>query len=65
LEYNGMYLLWPYVRAYTATLTGLSGFPTPTIVTMNVPKPPVIPSEHAEGEQECNEASPAPPRAEA
>jgi preprotein translocase subunit SecB len=71
LEYNGMYLLWPYLRAHTATLTGLSGFPALTIVTMNVPKPPVIPSDEAEVETAANrneardtEASPAPPPAD-
>lgn len=71
LEYNGMYLLWPYLRAYTATITGLSGFPALTIVTMNVPKAPVIPSDEPEAEtpanqseQEGAEPSPAPPQAE-
>ena len=52
LEYNGMYLLWPYLRAYTATITGLSVFPALTIFTMNVPKPPVIPPPAADANQQ-------------
>jgi hypothetical protein len=43
LEYNGMYLLWPYVRAHIAAVTALSRLPTLTIYTMNTPNPPVIP----------------------
>jgi preprotein translocase subunit SecB len=49
LEYNGMYLLWPYLRSYIATITGFSHLPALTIYTMNVPKPPVIPEADAVG----------------
>lgn len=61
LEYNGMYLLWPYLRAYVNTITGLSHLPGLTIYTMNVPKPPVIPPpEAAESDIEAKaEAAPA------
>jgi hypothetical protein len=52
-----MYLLWPYLRTYTATLTGLSIFPRLTIYTMNVPKPPVIPApEDADDSGEAQDA---------
>jgi hypothetical protein len=43
LDYNGMYLMWPYLRSYVAAITGMSHLPALTIYTMNVPKPPVIP----------------------
>lgn len=45
LEYNGMYLMWPYMRAYIATLTSMSALPQLTIYTMNVPTPPVLDSD--------------------
>ena len=42
LQYNGMYLLWPYVRSHITTVTALSWLPPLIIGTMNVPTPPVI-----------------------
>jgi preprotein translocase subunit SecB len=51
LDYNAMYLLWPYLRAHIATVTSASRLPTLTIYTMNVPNPPVIPSEDDTSEQ--------------
>lgn len=41
LDYNGVYLLWPYLRTYISTITGLSTLPPLTIYTMRVPNPPV------------------------
>jgi preprotein translocase subunit SecB len=49
LEYNGMYLLWPYLRSHIAAVTAMSRLPTLTIYTMNTPKPPVIPQPEIEG----------------
>lgn len=57
LEYNGMYLLWPYLRSHIATVTGMSELPTLTIYTMNVPKPPVIPAEEQDEQQEQEPAA--------
>ena len=48
LEYNGMYLMWPFLRAYVSTITAFSKHPKLMIYTMNVPKPPVIKSETTE-----------------
>ena len=42
LEYNGMYLLWPYVRSYISSVTGLSGLPSLMIYTLRVPDPPAL-----------------------
>jgi hypothetical protein len=50
LEYNGMYLMWPYLRSYVAIITGMSHLPSLTIYTMNVPKPPVITSAEPDAE---------------
>jgi preprotein translocase subunit SecB len=40
LEWNGVYLLWPYARAYIGALTSASLFPPLTIHTLRVPDPP-------------------------
>lgn len=48
LQYNGMYLLWPYVRSYITGLTAQSWFPALMIGTMNVPTPPEIPADEEE-----------------
>lgn len=40
LEWNGVYLLWPYIRSYVAMLTSMSPRPTLTIYTLRVPDPP-------------------------
>jgi hypothetical protein len=40
LEWNGVYLVWPYVRSYIASITGMSSLPALTIYTMRVPDPP-------------------------
>ena len=40
LEYNGQWLLWPYVRNYIAMLTGMTNVPPLTIETLRVPDPP-------------------------
>lgn len=45
LDYNAMYLLWPYLRGYISTVTGFSTFPPLTIYTMQVPEPPDLESE--------------------
>jgi len=50
LEYNGMYLLWPYLRSYVTMITAATHFPALTIYTMNVPQPPVIPPKDVEAE---------------
>jgi hypothetical protein len=39
LEFNGPYLLWPYVRTYISSITNLSRLPPLTIYTMTVPRP--------------------------
>jgi hypothetical protein len=40
LEWNGAYLLWPYLRAQVAAITGASSVETMTLYTMRVPEPP-------------------------
>jgi len=40
LEWNGVYLLWPYLRSYVAQITGASSLPPLTIYTMKVPQAP-------------------------
>jgi preprotein translocase subunit SecB len=40
LEWNGVYLLWPYARAYITALTSTSPYPPLTINTLRVPDPP-------------------------
>jgi preprotein translocase subunit SecB len=40
LEWNGVYLLWPYLRACVAQITTISSLPTLTIYTLRVPDPP-------------------------
>ena len=40
LEWNGVYLLWPYARAYITALTSASLYPPLTIHTLRVPDPP-------------------------
>lgn len=45
LDYNGEYLLWPYARAYVATITGLGRFPKLTVETLQVPQLPELESE--------------------
>jgi hypothetical protein len=42
LDYNGRYLLWPYVRNYIAMVTGMTNLPALTIVTERVPDPPAL-----------------------
>ena len=39
LKFNGTYLLWPYARAFIATLTSLAGMPPLQLMTLNVPRP--------------------------
>jgi preprotein translocase subunit SecB len=39
LDFNGPYLLWPYLRSHIATVTNLSSLPPLTIYTMTVPRP--------------------------
>ena len=38
-EYNGVYLVWPYLRACVATITEFSSLPTFTLPTLAVPRP--------------------------
>jgi hypothetical protein len=45
LEYNGVYLLWPYLRQHVAQITGAGSLPTLTIYTMRVPRPPAGPDD--------------------
>lgn len=45
LEYNASYLLWPYLRSYVATITGMGILPALTIYTMSVPEAPDFDSE--------------------
>lgn len=40
LDYNGVYLLWPYLRSYVAMITGASSLPPLTIYTRRVPELP-------------------------
>jgi preprotein translocase subunit SecB len=40
LDYNALYLLWPYLRMHIAEITGMSRMPKLTIYTMNVPESP-------------------------
>jgi preprotein translocase subunit SecB len=49
LDYNGMYLLWPYLRSYITTITAMAPVPPLTIYTMNVPEPPDVESDEGEG----------------
>jgi preprotein translocase subunit SecB len=42
LEHNGIYLLWPYLRTYVATITGMSDLRPLTIYTMRVPDRPKL-----------------------
>jgi hypothetical protein len=51
LDYNGTYLLWPYLRAYTAMITGASSLPALTVYTMVVPEPPGIPEAAPESDE--------------
>jgi preprotein translocase subunit SecB len=53
LEYNGMYLLWPYARSYIAAISGMSNVPPLTLYTMSLPNPPDLSELEAEesGEQ--------------
>jgi preprotein translocase subunit SecB len=53
LDYNGMYLLWPYLRSYVTVITGFSHLPALTLYTMNVPNPPVIPDEQAHSAEDA------------
>lgn len=39
VDFNGPYLLWPYVRMYIGTLTSQSRFPPLTIFTLQLPQP--------------------------
>ncbi|MGC1851710.1 MAG: hypothetical protein WA687_04640 [Solirubrobacterales bacterium] len=39
LDFNGPYLLWPYVRSYISMITNVSRLPPLTIYTMTVPRP--------------------------
>lgn len=59
LEYNGMYLLWPYLRSYVSLISGLSHVSELTIFTMNVPLPPVIPPSEGAPKSNDNELAPA------
>ena len=45
LDYNGAYLLWPYARAFVASVTSLGRLPKLTLETRQVPNPPDIESE--------------------
>jgi preprotein translocase subunit SecB len=42
LDYNGIYLLWAYLRTHVATITGMSDLPPLTIYTMRVPDRPQL-----------------------
>jgi hypothetical protein len=48
LEYNGQYLLWPYLRQYIAAVTTASNIPVLTIYTMNVPERPSLDEDSSE-----------------
>jgi hypothetical protein len=45
LDYNGEYLLWPYARAYVATITGLGRLAKMTIYTSAIPQAPDFESD--------------------
>jgi hypothetical protein len=45
LNYNAAYLLWPYARAYTATITSLGRMPRLMLPTSQVPELPDLESE--------------------
>jgi hypothetical protein len=45
LDYNGAYLLWPYARAYVASITSLGRLAHLTLETRRVPNPPDIESD--------------------
>lgn len=58
-----MYLMWPYLRGYIATLTSMSALPQLTIYTMNVPEPPVLDSDTGSSETvEPEVDAPLPPK---
>jgi preprotein translocase subunit SecB len=48
LEYNGMYLLWPYARSFIATVTSQSRLPALTLYTLDVPQPPELDDDSLE-----------------
>jgi preprotein translocase subunit SecB len=52
LEWNGVYLLWPYLRSYITMITAASGLPALTIYTMRVPDPPPSPPADQAGATE-------------
>jgi preprotein translocase subunit SecB len=51
LEFNGVYLLWPYLRSHVALITTASSLPPLTIPTLRVPRPE-IGETVAEGDDE-------------
>lgn len=61
LEWNGVYLLWPYARSYITSLTAASPVPPLTIYTLRVPDPPskkaaeVVATASPPGDQEPQE----------
>jgi hypothetical protein len=56
LEYNGVYLLWPYLRSYVSIITSASSVPPLTIYTMRVPDPPHIEDDPPAGARKQREA---------
>jgi preprotein translocase subunit SecB len=42
LEFNGVYLLWPYLRSHISSITNASRLPALTIFTLTVPRPRAI-----------------------
>jgi hypothetical protein len=59
LEYNGMYLLWPYARSYIAQISGMSNLPALTLYTMSVPVAPDLTDD-----VDTSEVTPAEPSAD-
>ncbi len=63
LDYNALYLMWPYLRSYINAVTAMSSLPPLTIYTMSVPKPPRFDEESSEenGDAEPTDISAADP----
>lgn len=62
LDYNALYLMWPYLRNYINTITAMSRLPPLTIYTMSVPKPPRFDEpEDAEQVEKSSDAATADP----
>lgn len=47
-DYNGVYLVWPYIRSFVATVTAFSLLPSFTVPTLAVPRPEVYERETGE-----------------